>query len=343
MRTIYFLKRRIKAFIFMSFISIIFFHSYSCTGTLPYKYLTNEIDVILFSPGEYGNKQDIETYQMLAGELGLTSKEVNYAFLNQKEAFFYKDGRRKFKVLILPGGEQHRWFQQTVGQGLNCYGVRNILEFIESGGSVIAICVCGSSLFVNYYERFGATLEEAQRGEWYRTQQMRRVQGYFKRFCGVNPPFEGIVRGPQETNRPYPKTRFLPIRMNPENEIVRQAKLPSTIYQIVTGGGSLIPFEGQPLDAVGWYPNGTVAIGVVPYGKGKIILSNPHPNITGERAWKWFPNGVLGPHAKRFGWTDEMIADGLKLIRTEGDPDGPGPDWALAKAMLSYAFKEGSK
>jgi hypothetical protein len=38
-----------------------------------------------------------------------------------------------------------------------------------------------------------------------------------------------------------------------------------------------------------------------------------------------------------------MIADGLKLIETEGDPDGPEPDWALAKAMLWYAFRTSSE
>jgi hypothetical protein len=72
-------------------------------------------------------------------------------------------------------------------------------------------------------------------------------------------------------------------------------------------------------------------------------LSNPHPNITGERAWKWLPKGVLGAHAKRWGWTEKMIAEGLKLIETEGDPDGPEPDWALSKAMLSYAYKKASQ
>jgi len=311
----------------------------SCGSPMLKKYLRKEIDVILFSPVQYGNYTDIESYREIAGELGLTTKEVNHGFINQRESFFDKHDQRKFKVLILPGGEPYRWFEQTMGHGLNCQGVRNVLEFIESGGSVIAICVCGSSLFVTYYERFGPNLEEAQRGEW---DKSHRIQGYFKRFCGIN-PFKGIVRGPQETNRPYPKTRFLPIKMNPENDIVQEAKLPSTIYQVVTGGGSLIPDPGQPLDVVGWYPNGTVAIGIVPYGKGKIILSNPHPNIPGQTAMRWAVDGVLGNNARRWGWTENMITEGRKLIQAEGDPDGPEPDWALAKAMLSYAYKEASR
>jgi hypothetical protein len=98
------------------------------------------------------------------------------------------------------------------------------------------------------------------------------------------------------------------------------------------------------LDAVGWYPNGTVAIGIVPYGVGKIIMSNPHPNIAGQTAMKWALDGVLGDyHARRLGWTEQMIAEGRKLIQTEGDPDGPEPDRALAKAMLSYAYKKASQ
>jgi len=328
-----------KKWAFLVFMSVISSQILSCTGTKVHKYMKNEIDVILFAPVQYGSHMDIKSYREIAGELGLTSKEVNHGFINQREEFFDKDGHRKFKVLILPGGEPHRWFEQTMGQGLNCQGVMNILELVESGGSVIAICVCGSSLFVAHYEKLGPTLEEAQRKEWDNT---HRMPGRFERFCGVH-VFKGIVRGPQETNRPYPKTRFLPIKMNPENEIIREAKLPSTIYQIVVGGGSLIPYEGQPLDAVGWYPNGTVAIGIVPYGKGKIILSNPHPNIAGQTAMKWALDGVLWDHARRWGWTEQMIAEGRKLIQTEGDPDGPEPDWALAKAMLSYAYKKASR
>jgi len=314
----------------------------SCGSPMLKKYLRNEIDVILFSPVQYGNYLDIKSYREISGELGLTTKEVNHGFINQRESFFDKDGQRKFKVLILPGGDMTRWFEQTMGQGLNCQGVKNISDFIESRGSVIAICACGSSLFATFQEHFGPTLKEAQRGEWHRTHHMRRFPGLFQWFCGIN-PFKGIVRWPQETNRPYPtKVRFLPIKMNPENDIVREAKLPSIIYQIVTGGGSLIPYEGQPLDIVGWYPNGTVAIGVVPYGRGKIILSNPHPNITGEEAMRWI-DGPRIEYQRQWGCTEQMIAEGRKLIQTEGDPDGPKPDWALAKAMLSYAYKEASR
>jgi hypothetical protein len=92
---------------------------------------------------------------------------------------------------------------------------------------------------------------------------------------------------------------------------------------------------------VGWFPNGTAAIGIVPYGQGRIIMSNPHPNITGPLA-KRFRSTVMTEHARRWGWTEEMIKEGQKLIQQTPDPDGPEPDWALAKAMLFYAYKKAS-
>ena len=296
-------------------------------------------DIILFHQGEFSNQHDVQSYAEIAQELRFTSKVVDHTFINKRDLFLDKDGHRKFKVLILPGGEPGRWFEQATGKGINCQGVNNILSFIESGGSVIAICICAPSLFSTYHEWLNPNLKEAQNGEW---DKINRGPGYFKRFCGID-AFKGTLKGPQESNRPYPKTRFLPIKMNSENEIVRESKLPPVIYQLVVGGGSILPDEGQPLDVVGWFPNGTAAIGIVPYGKGRIIMSNPHPNITGERAWKWIPKGVLGTHARRWGWTEKMIAEGLKLIQTQGDPDGPEPDWALSKAMLSYAYKKATE
>jgi hypothetical protein len=35
-----------------------------------------------------------------------------------------------------------------------------------------------------------------------------------------------------------------------------------------------------------------------------------------------------------------MIRKGERLIEETPDPDGPEPDWALSKAMLSYAYKK---
>lgn len=304
-------------------------------------------DVVLFDSGKYTNIVDIISYEGIARELGLKTRLVDHRFINRRKSFFDKSGKRQFKVLILPGGEPDRWFEKhpDVSSGIKCQGAKNILRFIKSGGSVIAICLCGSILFSREWDWLNPNLYEAQ-GDYADKWKIehRNWSGIFVRFCGVGVyAFDGTIRGPQESNRPYPTTRFLPITMNPENEIVREANLPSVIHMMVSGGGSIIPSEGQPLDVVGCYPNGTAAIGIVPYGQGRIILSNPHPNITGEWANRWRFNGVMGPHAMRFGWTDEMIAKGRELVKSDKDPDGPEPDWALAKAMLSYAYRKASE
>jgi hypothetical protein len=44
---------------------------------------------------------------------------------------------------------------------------------------------------------------------------------HFEGLCGVR-VFRGVVRGPHETNRPYPQKLFLSIRVNLENKIVRK-------------------------------------------------------------------------------------------------------------------------
>jgi glutamine amidotransferase-like uncharacterized protein len=301
-------------------------------------------EVILFQPVEYqgvrvGMYADLHSYMDIAKEFGITTKIVDHRFINRRDSFFEKDGRRRFKVLIFSGGESYRWFNQVTGEGITCEGVKNILSFVKSGGSIIGICAASSSLFTSTTEFLNPNLGEARRGEWDKT---HRHSGFFKEFCGVS-AFKGIIRGPQESNRPYPTVLFLPIQMNPKNEIVRDANLPSIIYQYVVGGGSLIPDEGQPLDVVGWFPNGTAAIGIAPYGKGRIILSNPHPNVTGKRAEQIRKGMGWEEHARRWGWTDEMVRQGRKMMEENSDPDGPEPDWALAKAILSYAYRKASQ
>jgi hypothetical protein len=68
-------------------------------------------------------------------------------------------------------------------------------------------------------------------------------------------------------------------------------------------------------------------------------MSNPHPNITGERADQWRFR-VTTEHAARWGWTPKMIEEGKAEIQKDKDPDGPGPDLAVSRAMLSYAYEK---
>ncbi|MFC1533281.1 hypothetical protein ACFL7M_07965 [Thermodesulfobacteriota bacterium] len=281
---------------------------------------------------------DIMSFEKIAKGIGLTSKRVDYRFINNNESFFNKDDQRKFEVLLIPGSVPKGLFGQRFDRAINCEGVNNILAFIRSGGSVIGLCWIGSALFSSDAERLQSSMQEAQKGLWDKTHSGR---GYFLSLCGSY-AFNGVIRGPQDTNRPYPKSRFLPIKMNPDNELVKESNLQSVIYQTVVGGGSIIAAKGQPLDIVGWYPNGTVAIGIVPYGKGHIIMSNPHPNITGKAAEIWL-NHSWEIHARQMLWTEGMISREKKILKDMIDPDGPDPDWTLAKAMLQYAYRKALK
>jgi hypothetical protein len=232
----------VKSILFILILSILV-QTLSCTNRqLQTPPITpEEKEVILFSPRQFANYQDIKSYIEIADELGLSNRTADHQFINRRESFFDGSEQRRFKVLILPGGEPYKWFEKTVGEGINCNGVDNILNFIKSGGAVIALCICSPSLFSTGYHWLNPSLEESQQGKWDRT---NLGSGFFKRFCGVY-AFKGALRGPQETNRPYPKPRFLPIKMNPENDIVRKAQLPSTIYQIVTGGGQSFQIQDK--------------------------------------------------------------------------------------------------
>jgi glutamine amidotransferase-like uncharacterized protein len=321
----------------------------SCTVPKLYKYFTTQRDVVLFSPENRTsanipvyNAADIRSYGEIAFEHGLTTKEVSYGFINKRASFFDDSGRRKFHVLIIPGGDEPWWFESKPtgprGAGINCQGVNNILEFVKSGGSIIAICHCGPSLFSKIKEWRSPGYRLSQQGLW--DLKVRHVdKGWFRRLCGVY-PFEGTVIGPLESNSPYPKAGFLPIKLNPENEIVQMGNLPPVIYMLVAGAGPIVPDEGQPFDVVGWFQDGTAAIGVVPYGSGVIIMCGPHPNITGERAERMREAMMCGTYGRWIGLTKKMIEDNWKIIRTNPDPDGPKADRALAKAMLSYAYKK---
>ncbi len=117
----------------------------SCSGPKLQKYFTSKKDVILFTPEDRTsadikvyNTADIRSYEEIAFELGLTTKEVSYGFINQRASFFDDHGQRKFQVLIIPGGDEPWWFESKPtgqrGPGINCQGVNNILVTFKSWG-----------------------------------------------------------------------------------------------------------------------------------------------------------------------------------------------------------------
>jgi hypothetical protein len=253
------MKKRVTLF---SILFSIFLHILSCTGPGPQKDLrpaTDAIltDVILFK-GQAERVLDVVTYQEIAAELGLTTKVVDGDFINRREEFFDVGGRRKFKVIIFPGGDAGYWFEKRpkwppmkgmITHNINCRGVSNVLDFVKSGGSAIGVCHCGTGLFSS--RKGWLNPRPADFGNVEKTYPEEK--GNFNAICGTY-AFKGIIIGPQKEVRPYPVALFLPLKMNLENEIVREAKVPPVVYIIVTGAGSIIPDKGQPLDAVAWFP-----------------------------------------------------------------------------------------
>jgi len=88
---------------------------------------------------------------------------------------------------------------------------------------------------------------------------------------------------------------------------------------------------------------GGIAIGAIPYGKGQIILTNPHPNIAGGDAETWRWSTGMSNHRMRWGWTSKVSTQGLKKMRNNKDLDGSLPDRSLAKAMPICAYEKESK
>jgi hypothetical protein len=161
-------------------------------------------------------------------------------------------------------------------------------------------------------------------------------------YYGGRPIFKGTVRGPQESNMPYPRIRFLPIKLNRENPIIKKTALPDTVYLSVWGGGSLMPDPDQPMEVIGWFPNETVAIGVVRYGDGHLYMVAPHPSITLENSLPHVKRLLSGPYAKEWGVSDEQVKEALSILEREGDPDGPTPDLTLMTAILRDAAARAS-
>ncbi|MCK4222456.1 MAG: hypothetical protein KAX25_06235, partial [Dehalococcoidia bacterium] len=159
---------------------------------------------------------------------------------------------------------------------------------------------------------------------------------------GAEPIFRGTVKGPQESNLPHPLTRFLPIKLNMENSIVKKANLANMVYLCTIGSGSLIPNPDQAMEVIGWFPNGTAAMAIVKYGDGHLYMIAPHPSMTLENSCDVIRKKTMGSNARRWGWSEEQIKEAQSALDKEGDPDGPEPDLILMKAILKDAADRAS-
>ena len=287
------------------------------------------------------NPQDRVTMGQLCSDLGFSFERGDYRFVNNEANWFDEGGQRKFDIFILPGGEEERWFEKSYGTGIDERGCQNITNFLAEGGSCITVCFCGASVFAETAEWIGVTLRQARAVvEW--APFVHKSQGGMVKWCGIEPIFKGTIRGPQESNLPYPRIRFLPIKLNMESPVVKEAKLPEKVYVLVTGGGSLIPNADQPMEVIGSFPNEKAAIAIVRYGDGHLYMVSPHPNLTLENSGDWTRRFLAGNYPRMYGLSDGQINEAVAILDKEGDPDGPEPDLLLMKAILKDAADRAS-
>lgn len=291
---------------------------------------------------------DFITIMPLCAELGFSFTRENYTFINNDANFFDEKGKRKFAILFFAGGESIWYFAKNTmpgikssGTGIDEKGCQNIRNFIRKGGACIATCFSGCTIFAETSEWIGLNLVEAMAGKKWEP-FVRKWPGHMVRLYGGNPIFKGTVRGPQESNQPYPRTRFLPITLNTENSIIKKTNLPNTVYLCTIGSGSLIPNPDQAMEVIGWFPNGTAAMGIVKYGDGHLYMIAPHPSMTLENSGDIIREGTMGTHARRWGWSEKQIKEAQLALDKEGDPDGPDHDLLLMKAILKDAADRSS-
>jgi hypothetical protein len=291
---------------------------------------------VIFFGNPYADPVDRLTMGEVCRELGFSFETRDYRFVNDQTKWFDANGQRRFHIIIFPGGHSEKWFEKEVGSGINESGCQNIIKFISKGGSCWAICYSGNSVFAQTAVFVG----------FMGTNQTVQVPGRMFKYCGGTPIFKGKVVGPQKSNRPYPRVRFLPIKLNMENRIVEEAKLPEKIYLSTVASPSLIPNPGQSMEVIGWFPNGDAAIAIVKHGEGHLYMVPPHVSQTLEIVLDGEANYIRRWEAieyyKKMGVSKKKFDEGKQVLITEGDPDGSGPDRILAKELLSDAANRAS-
>jgi len=335
------MKTRLLQSMRLLFVMLVLF--WACKGPLPTPTKTvpsKAATTVAFFQNEGTNPQDQITLEPLCKELGFSVATWTSQFVNDEANWFDEKGQRKLDIFVVPGGDSYKWFEKKLdgsfGIGINENGCRNIVRFIESGGSCISICHVGPALFARTWIWRGLTGRMIEAGMKWGPYISSGRGGMFQVY-GVNPIFWGTVMGPQESNIPYPRIRFLPIKLNQENFVVKRAKLPDTVYLMVAGGGSLMPDPSQQIEVIGWFPNATAAIAVLKHGNGHLFMVAPHPNITLENSRDWIRDGISGKYARRVGLNDRQINEAVSILNKEGDPDGPAPDLMLMRAILMDA------
>lgn len=315
---------------------------------------------VVFLRGRGTDPNDYETMKEVCEELDFVFEGRDYRFMNDETSWFDETGLRKFHIVMFPGGHSSEWFAGygpiPSEEGINKQGCENIKKFIRLGGSCWAICLAGISVFAESVKVRDIIEVQTEKGVEFK-QDLHTFQGKIVDLYGGEPLFKGTVIGPQERNWPYPRVRFLPIKLNGEHPIIKRAReqgeLPDEVYLSTVASPSLIPDEGEPMEVVGWFPNGSRAIGIVKYGNGHLFLVPPHVSQTYEsvlnlyiRRWENEESWRHGIRGRTSGISEreckKFFDEGKSILLKEGDPDGRKHDRLLAKAMLINAATRAS-
>jgi hypothetical protein len=308
---------------------------------------------VIFWGGAGTDPNDLATMKQVCEELGFVFERQDYPFVNNESSWFDEKGLRRFHIVVFPGGEPNVMYEAYSGKGINKQGWENVRRFVREGGSCWTICFTGNSHFARA-QKFRAIIK-VQPGVF--KQYIGQGVGWTTAYYGLEPMFKGTVFGPQESNWPYPRVRFLPITMNKTHPLIKGLDLPDKVYLSTVASPSLLPDPGEQMEVLGWFPNGDAAMGIVKYGKGHLYLVPPHITQTLEsvqriyidnwdaaQAWKeiqvWEGTGSAGmlTEEEQLQFWNEW----KQIFAKEGDPDGSGPDRILAKAILRDAAERAS-
>ena len=168
----------------------------------------------------------------------------------------------KFKVIIFGGGFAYPGYTVHINE----QGKKNISEFVSNGGNVIGICA-GAYFFCNEVQFEGNIYGDES--------------GYDLDF------FNGKCSGTLQGLAPYPEWNIVNVKFN-QTQYIEQFSADQFETNIwYAGGPYFIPYN-YDYESIAVYKNedstwnNELAVILVPYENGKVILFGPHPEVIGD-------------------------------------------------------------
>ncbi len=179
----------------------------------------------------------------------LTLKNVEYSHISGADIKDGKLSNTKYDILYIPGGMADEYFNK-----MGFDGFAKIRHFVRSGGGYLGIC--------------GGAYLASDSVIW----EGKKID------AGLN-LFDGTAVGSLKEIIPWDKYTMTDITVNKANPI---SKYLSSKYSVLYyGGPALYPHKNAIIDTVATWDayNNAPAIINFKYGKGRVFLSAPHPEI----------------------------------------------------------------